>query len=101
MADKQSTSKSKSGTTAKAVKSAATTESGFKGRSKMSGDQAKKMKELEEKNASLKLSLDSIQQERDFYFAKLRDCEVICTNSTFESNPVSNNTGFITPFQSY
>lgn len=52
------------------------------------GEESKKVKDLEEKNTSLKHNLDSVQQERDFYFAKLRDVEIICTDKSLESNPV-------------
>ena len=50
------------------------------------GAESKKVKDLEEKNTSLKHNLDSVQQERDFYFAKLRDVEIICTDKSLESN---------------
>ena len=49
---------------------------------------SKKVKELEEKNTSLKLSVDSLEQERDFYFAKLRDIEILCTDASLGNNQV-------------
>ena len=55
---------------------------------KQSAAEAKKLKELEEKNTSLKLSVDSLEQERDFYFAKLRDIEILCADRSLENNQV-------------
>lgn len=39
--------------------------------------------------AGLKLSVDLLEKERDFYFAKLRDIEVLCQSPEVENLPVS------------
>ncbi|CAN1343200.1 Microtubule-associated protein RP/EB family member 1C [Linum perenne] len=41
----------------------------------------------EEEITELKLSVDSLEKERDFYFAKLRDIELLCQNPCLEGLP--------------
>ncbi|KAG6635438.1 microtubule-associated protein RP/EB family member 1A isoform X1 [Carya illinoinensis] len=41
------------------------------------------------KIAGLKLSVDLLEKERDFYFAKLRDIEVLCQSPELENLPMS------------
>ncbi|XP_022149450.1 microtubule-associated protein RP/EB family member 1C-like [Momordica charantia] len=44
----------------------------------------------DEKITELKLSIDSLEKERDFYFAKLRDIEILCQSREIQdSNVVS------------
>ncbi|KAM9840531.1 microtubule-associated protein RP/EB family member 3-like isoform 1-T2 [Aulostomus maculatus] len=46
--------------------------------------------ELNQQLLDLKLNVDGLEKERDFYFGKLRDIELICQESGEENNPVLN-----------
>lgn len=43
------------------------------------------------KMADLKLALINMEKERDFYFAKLRDVEILCQRPEVEYLPVSSS----------
>lgn len=47
-----------------------------------------KVKELETRCTELQLVIDGLEKERDFYFSKLRDIEVITNHATLEP-PIS------------
>ncbi|TRY87190.1 hypothetical protein DNTS_031720 [Danionella cerebrum] len=44
--------------------------------------------ELNQQLMDLKLTVDGLEKERDFYFSKLRDIELICQEHESESNPI-------------
>ncbi|CAJ1975269.1 unnamed protein product [Sphenostylis stenocarpa] len=44
---------------------------------------------LSKQVSDLKLSMDHLEKERDFYFAKLRDIEILCQASELEDDPMS------------
>ncbi|XP_024147351.1 microtubule-associated protein RP/EB family member 3b isoform X2 [Oryzias melastigma] len=44
--------------------------------------------ELNQQIMDLKLTVDGLEKERDFYFGKLRDIELICQENENDSNPV-------------
>uniref|UniRef100_A0A671SV74 Microtubule-associated protein RP/EB family member 3 n=1 Tax=Sinocyclocheilus anshuiensis TaxID=1608454 RepID=A0A671SV74_9TELE len=44
--------------------------------------------ELNQQLLDLKLTVDGLEKERDFYFGKLRDIELICQENESDSNPV-------------
>ncbi|KAG1342466.1 Microtubule-associated protein RP/EB family member 1A [Cocos nucifera] len=50
---------------------------------------AAQIQELSEKIADLKLSVDNMEKERDFYFAKLRDIEILCQRPELEHLPMT------------
>ncbi|KAL8473025.1 hypothetical protein ACS0TY_029366 [Phlomoides rotata] len=43
---------------------------------------------FEQQITELKLSVDSLEKERDFYFSKLRDIEILCQTPDIEKSPV-------------
>lgn len=49
---------------------------------------AAQIQALNEQVTELKLSVDSLEKERDFYFAKLRDIEILCQNPDVEQLPI-------------
>ncbi|MFT7810768.1 microtubule-associated protein RP/EB family member 3 isoform X1 [Arapaima gigas] len=44
--------------------------------------------ELNQQLLDLKLTVDGLEKERDFYFSKLRDIELICQEHESENNPI-------------
>jgi len=40
-----------------------------------------RVQELQQQNAELKLTTDGLEKERDFYFGKLREIEILCQNA--------------------
>ncbi|XP_027338866.1 microtubule-associated protein RP/EB family member 1B-like isoform X1 [Abrus precatorius] len=44
---------------------------------------------LSKQVTDLKLSVDHLEKERDFYFAKLRDIEILCQATELENDPMS------------
>uniref|UniRef100_A0A3Q0RZV5 Microtubule-associated protein RP/EB family member 3 n=1 Tax=Amphilophus citrinellus TaxID=61819 RepID=A0A3Q0RZV5_AMPCI len=44
--------------------------------------------ELNQQVLDLKMTIDGLEKERDFYFGKLRDIELICQEHESENNPV-------------
>lgn len=44
--------------------------------------------ELNQQLMDLKVTVDGLEKERDFYFGKLRDIELICQEHESENNPV-------------
>ncbi|VVB18221.1 unnamed protein product [Arabis nemorensis] len=56
--------------------------------SKASAKQTKPVPAYDEKITELKLYIDSLEKERDFYFSKLRDVEILCQNPDTEHLPL-------------
>jgi len=47
-----------------------------------------KMEELNTQLIEMKLNVEGMEKERDFYFGKLRDIELLCQDVTQEDNPI-------------
>lgn len=47
-----------------------------------------KIEELNSSIMEMKLTLEGMEKERDFYFGKLRDIELLCQDITQEDNPI-------------
>ncbi|GJN08465.1 hypothetical protein PR202_ga26387 [Eleusine coracana subsp. coracana] len=47
------------------------------------------IQQLSEKIADLKVSVDSLEKEKDFYFSKLRDIEILCQRPELEHLPMT------------
>ncbi|XP_010550348.1 PREDICTED: microtubule-associated protein RP/EB family member 1C-like [Tarenaya hassleriana] len=55
---------------------------------KASSRSSKPMTAYDEQITELKLYIDSLEKERDFYFSKLRDVEILCQNPETERLPL-------------
>lgn len=53
------------------------------------GANSSEVQALSKEITDLKLSVDLLEKERDFYFAKLRDIEVLCQTSELEEVPIA------------
>ena len=47
-----------------------------------------KIEDLNTQLLEMKLTLEGMEKERDFYFGKLRDIELLCQDITQEDNPI-------------
>lgn len=87
---KPAASKSTTATAATAKPKPAATTGGSASASAGAGgeEQNQKIVELQQSVAELKLTIDGLEKERDFYFGKLREIEILCQNSDQESDIV-------------
>eukprot|EP00850_Spirogloea_muscicola_P008370 SM000044S16017 [mRNA] locus=s44:545921:547263:- [translate_table: standard] len=70
----------------KANSSATNTVTSSAGKQALASD--KQVQLLSEQICELKLSVDSLEKERDFYFDKLREIEILCQDPTLAGMPV-------------
>lgn len=47
-----------------------------------------KIEDLNSQLVEMKLTLEGMEKERDFYFGKLRDIELLCQGDGDEANPI-------------
>lgn len=59
------------------------------------GSSAQRIAELEKQTVELKLNVESLEKERDFYFGKLRDIEILVQN--LEGNTEPDNLKLLLP----
>ncbi|KAJ1701321.1 hypothetical protein LUZ63_001100 [Rhynchospora breviuscula] len=52
-------------------------------------EQEQQIQELSDKLGELELTLDNMEKERDFYFSKLRDIEILCQRHELEHLPIT------------
>ncbi|KAH9621391.1 hypothetical protein KSS87_022540 [Heliosperma pusillum] len=52
-------------------------------------DNSEQVEALSQEISELKVSVDLLEKERDFYFGKLRDVEILCQASGLESQPMA------------
>ena len=57
-------------------------------RSRGSGEYRKQISDMSSSVAELKLTVESVEKERDFYFTKLRDVEILCQRPEHASTPL-------------
>ena len=57
-------------------------------RSRGSGEYRKQIDNMSSSVAELKLTVESVEKERDFYFAKLRDIEILCQRDEHANTPL-------------
>lgn len=55
---------------------------------KLEGVPVQKFEELQTRATELQLTIDGLEKERDFYFGKLRDIEILCQQPEVEAHPL-------------
>ncbi|GJN26260.1 hypothetical protein PR202_gb14179 [Eleusine coracana subsp. coracana] len=64
-------------------------ERSLKGNKSSKSLQANRLSGTDSADGDLKVSVDSIEKERDFYFSKLRDIEILCQRPELEHLPMT------------